>query len=272
MSIILIFLLLAIGYFVLYFGGRRYLENFKTQDNLHRDWSQMLPDMPYTISPIDNIDNYEVSAVYQNQGSKEVSKQQINDAMTRYPLDWAGQGPASQFHQENQTQSQSPIGTSSGASTIVSNAMILKDSNMDEEEKKFLKTYVPSSSKDLLQYSVYDVKEIANKIYNKKGLIPVIKKSKQGPNVWEIVEVKEKNPKIVWEDEVQPSGVMARDVMEQRGEEVIIVPQSVGDMTAGMDPFFNAKPSMKRGKNDYTQWTPGLERMFAPTYPVKAWY
>ena len=26
------------------------------------------------------------------------------------------------------------------------------------------------------------------------------------------------------------------------------------------------------GKNDYTQWTPGLERMFAPTHPIKSWF
>ena len=98
----------------------------------------------------------------------------------------------------------------------------------------------------------------------------MVKKSKQGENVWEIVEVKEKNPKIVWEDEVQAE--TQRAIMEQRGEEVIEVPYTTSDISAGLDPFFQPRNSVRDGKFDYTKWTPGLERMFAPTYPQKSWF
>ena len=60
--------------------------------------------------------------------------------------------------------------------------------------------------------------------------------------------------------------------MEKRGEEVIEVPYTASDVAAGLDPFFEPRSSVRDGKFDYTQWTPGLERMFAPTYPIKEWY
>ena len=139
-----------------------------------------------------------------------------------------------------------------------------------QEEKKILQTYKPECSKGLLQYSVDDVKALTDKVYGKKGLIPVIKKSKQGENIWEITEVKEKHPHIVWEDEVERD--TQRQAMEKRGEEVIEVPYTATDVAAGLDPFFQARNTTRDGKYDYYQWTPGLERMFAPTYPIKYWF
>ena len=130
-----------------------------------------------------------------------------------------------------------------------------------------MQTYKPESSKGLLQYSVDDVKTLLEKIYSKKGLIPVIEQSKQGQNIWEITELKEKNPHIVWEDEVETE----RQKMKNRGEEVIEVPYTASDVAAGLDPFFQARQSPRDGKYDYTKFTPGLERMFAPTYPIKSW-
>jgi len=147
---------------------------------------------------------------------------------------------------------------------------------LDDEERKILQTYKPESSKGLLQYSVDDVKGLLTKIYDKKGLIPVIEKSKQGDNIWEIVEVKEKDPKIVWEDgqetTLQQQQMQQQEIMKKRGEETIEVPYTVSDVAAGMDPFFQSNPSTRIGKTDYTSFTPGLERMFAPTYPIKSWF
>ena len=59
--------------------------------------------------------------------------------------------------------------------------------------------------------------------------------------------------------------------MTKRGEESIEVPYTVSDVAAGLDPFFQPRNTVRDGKYDYTKFTPGLERMFAPTYPIKAW-
>ena len=287
-------LLLVVGYFILYFGGRKYLECFSNK-RFNGDGSPVeiqnetviapdmtdQPEIPYLTnlnSPINSLNEYEVATVFNNRGSKPASRQQISDAMTRYPMDWTVQGPDSQYFQENQAafekeqanKASDPAPTSFYREVDGSNMTIPDTEAMNEEEKKILQTYVPKTSKGLLQYSLEDVKQLIDRVYTKRGLIPVINKSKQGENIWEITEVKEKNPKIVWEDEVERD--VQRAAMEQRGEEVIQVPYTVSDLSSGLDPFFQARNRVRDGKYDYTEWTPGLERMFAPTYPLKSWF
>ena len=292
-NLTILILLLIIGYIILYFGGRKYLEHFKDdsdsdsdsdsdkdkkhkkdkKDKKHKKDKKYkkvnidyAPETPYLENPINSVDDYELSLVFQNQGSKEVSKKQISDAMTRYPIDWTVQGPDSQTFQDNQVKYEKKKANElNNPSSIANNKDVsLPDSlTMDAEEMKILQTYEPESSKGLLEYSLDDVKSLLEKVYLKKGLIPVIEKSKQGQNIWEIVEVKEKDPHIVWEDDT-------RDRMTQRGEEIIEVPHTVSDVSAGLDPFFKPRNGIRDGK--YNNFTPGLERMFAPTQPIKSWY
>jgi hypothetical protein len=289
-NLITLLTMLALGYFVLYFTGRKYLEKFQNdyngqprftpdgEPNTRMNMTISPPDKPYLMQPIDDLDDYELSLVFKNQGSKSASKQQISDAMTRYPMDWTNHGPDSQYFQDNQEQfeKQSAEAAKNPPPTIMykeidgSNMTPPDTQAQDDEEKKILQTYKPESSKGLLQYSVDDVKALVDRIYGKKGLIPVIEKSKQGQNIWEITELKEKNPHIVWEDDLERQ--TERQRMEQRGEEVIEVPYTASDVAAGLDPFFQARNSVRDGKHDYYQWTPGLERMFAPTYPIKSWF
>jgi len=281
-NMMLIGILFILGYIVLYAGGRKYLEAFESNDKRFsgdgtpNTKAMSIPEMPYTMKPINKLDEYEISDVYNNRGSKEASKKQISDAMTRYPMDWPSRGPDSQTFQEEQAKFTNDMKNASAPATnfyreVDGSDMKLPDTyEIDDEERKILQTYKPESSKGLLHYSVDDVKGLLHKLYDKKGLIPVVKKSKQGENIWEIVEVKEKNPKIVWEDEVAQNA--EREIMEQRGEEVIQVPYTTSDLSAGLDPFFQKRNSVRDGKYDYTQWTPGLERMFAPTYPLKSWF
>ena len=281
-----LFTLSVLTYALLYINGRKYLEAF--EDNRFRaDGSpntepppmNSIPEMPYQLNPIDDLFDYDDAAVYQNRGSKEASKKQISDAMTRYPMDWPARGPDSQVFQEEQSQFEEQVKNTMKQPPATNfyrevdgTDMKMPDTyQMDKEERKILQTYKPESCKGLLEYSVDDVKGLLHKIYDRKGLIPVVEKSKQGENVWEIVEVKEKKPKIVWEDDVQAN--TEREIMEQRGEEVIQVPYTTRDVSAGLDPFFQPRNSVRDGKFDnYTKWTPGLERMFAPTYPLKSWY
>lgn len=281
-NLILLLTLLMVGYIVLYLTGRKYLENFKIESENNIEDSDNLsqtvypPDKPYITSQINDVDDYEYSAIFQNQGDKEVSKKELNDAMSRYPLDWSTQPPDSQHFQEKraefieQSQKQTAPDTSKYNKIDGSDMTPLDTNAIDAEEKKILQTYKPESSKGLLSYSLEDVKHLIDRMYSKKGLVPSIEKSKQGPNVYEIVEVQPKDPHIVWEDDLEK--MTDRDRMTMRNEEIIEVPITVNDMAAGLDPFFQARSSTRNGKNDYTKWTPGLERMFAPTYPIKYWY
>lgn len=285
-----LFLLSLLTYAILYIRSRKYLEAFELEKRFRGDGSpatepapkNTLPEIaykPYDMMPIDDLFEFDDANVYQNRGSKVASKKQISDAMTRYPMDWPSRGPDSQVFQEEQAQFEKEVdntkklykGEPDFYKEVDGRNMELPDLyKIDDEERKILQTYKPESSKGLLEYSVDDVKGLLHKLYDKKGLVPVVEKSKQGENVWEIVEVKEKNPKIVWEDDVQANA--KREAMEKRGEEVIQVPYTASDIRAGLDPFFQPRNSVRDGKFDYTQWTPGLERMFAPTYPLKSWF
>lgn len=264
-NILILMAALILVYTIFYFSQRKYFENFK-DDRFHENGSPKTelndvlyaPEKPFLINSYDSfyppnspnrlnspnhlnpssarnpfvnesVDNYDASNVFQNQGSKEASKKQISDAMTRYPLDWPVQGSDSQYFQDNQIEYESKLKIPKEPQDE-----ILPDiGSMDAEERKILQTYVPESSKGLLQYSVDDVKTLLEKLYLKKGLIPVVEKSKQGSNVWEIIELKEKNPHIVWEDQNE----IQSQIMKQRGESNIDVPYTVSDVASGLDPF-----------------------------------
>ena len=266
-----ILLLLTIGYIAMYFGSRKYLELFQNEapndykgERFHKDGS---PNTNPNATPENPSDEYELSAVFQNQGSREASQQQISDAMTRYPLDWSTQGPASEHFQEKQVQyTNDRSAATKPAPYSEQGTESPVPASMEEEERKILQTYQPTSSKDLLTYSVDDVKNLLDSVYDKKGLIPVIHKSKQGDNVWEVTEVKEKKPTIVWEEDTQ-----TQQVMRQRGEETIEVPYPASDMAAGLNPFLNPRQRVGNGRNDTPQWTPGVDRMFTPSYPIPKW-
>jgi hypothetical protein len=277
-------LLAMIGYLILYLSSRKYLaENFHSSPATASSYRTLTPpDMPYTTKPIDSIDQYELSAVYQRQGSKEATKEQLDQAMARHPMDWSIQGQGSQYYQENEARysTSSEAKRANAVEGFWSDApreMMLPDSAQQEaEERKILQTYQPEKTANLLNYSAdtsEGVKKLVEKLYDKRGLIPEVVPSKQGNNVWEVIEVREKNPKIVWEDD--PSllqNASERERMIARREEVIDVPYMASDLAAGLDPFFQKGSSVRDGRFQYNQWTPGLERMFAPTHPIKEWY
>jgi hypothetical protein len=274
---ILIIALLVLGYFVLYFGGRKYLEAFGDDNTTVDSKNRTIypPEKPFTTKPINDLDDYEYSMVFQNEGTREVSKAELNDAMSRYPLDWSVQPPSSQHFQENRDMYIEELSKQAAPDTTIYNKIDGSDLTppdtlkLEEEERKILQTYKPESSKGLLSYSLEDVKHLIDRLYSKKGLVPTIEKSKQGQNVYEIVEVQPKDPHIVWEDDLDR--MTERERMTIRNEEVIDVPYVVSDVAAGLDPFFQGRGSVRNSKNDYFKWTSGLERMFAPTYPIKSW-
>ena len=282
-NLYIILVLVALGYVAFYISGRKYLERFEnrfTQDgqpitdaatimqtNVSR---QLQPDNSH------NEDAFEIAQIFQNQG-KEASQKQISDARTRYPLDWSVQGPGSQMFQENQAlyeKNKKNVIAPEPYQNLPTDMMLPDGALLEEEERKLLQTYKPETSKGLLHYSMHDVHDLLKKLYGKKGQIPVIKKSKQGENVWEIVEVKEKNPKIVWEDSVDSaantSSSSTKDTMTQRGEEVIQIPYAVGDVTASLDPFMRARDRVRTGGTTITE-NSELGRMFQPTYPIPKW-
>jgi hypothetical protein len=127
---------------------------------------------------------------------------------------------------------------------------------LEKEERKILQTYKPEFPPKGVMYDERDATKLIKKIYDAKGLIPQIK-HKPETNVYEIVGTRRKNETVVYEDDVQAPA--SRSAVESAGENTIQVPSAVTGAVASSNPW------------QYTAWTPGLERVFAPSEPTQDW-
>lgn len=275
---------LILAFLFLYFNGRYFLrEGMNLEAPAIYDTTavreDLQPERSFATTPINDLDDYEVAQVFQNEGNRKASRAAINAAMSRYPLDWVNRPPSDEKFQKYREAfidaSQKEAGSAAGAvdgslelKNIGGDLMVPPDQDaIQAEELKILQTYVPKDATSLTTYSIDDAETLIKKVYNMRGLIPTVEKSNQGSNVFEITEVRKKDEPIQWEEEL-PS--VKR--YELRGEEQIEVPRFVNDLAAGLDPYYEPRTSVRMDRNDYSQWTPGLIRQFAPTYPVKDWY
>lgn len=137
---------------------------------------------------------------------------------------------------------------------------------IEAEERKILQTFQPTrSGSELGTYNPDDVAELLDKYYSKKGQQATYYKREDG--TYEVFEVEELEPEIQYEDEAPQPDRASEDMTNQ-----IAVPSGVTKYAATLDPFFEPRQSTRPNRQDYTAWTPGLERMFAPTEPKEAWY
>ena len=225
---------------------------------------------PYSMKQILSVDDYDQDIVYTNEGDRQLSKAQLNDLTRAYPFEWSQLPPSATSFQAGQSRWMGDLTKSitpnlSKFAAIEGFAVFPPDLDKAEaDEQKLLQTYAPACSKDI-KYDVDDAKELIRQIYSDKGQVAKVDVRKDG--VYEVYEVQDKNPKIEYEGDA-PSEQAPVD----SNDTTITVPATVKDLSAGLDPFFNTSPRLRSARTDYTQWTPGLERAFAPTYPTKNWY
>lgn len=288
----LIFLIATVGFLAIYISGRYYLR----RDELFTNPSQAVQNAIQEhaspvygiegvredlVGPSMTVDDYEYSAVFQNEGSRVAGKRQISDAMTRYPLDWSGKPPSDQEFQQyqeafvNQTlkEEEHPLRVNTAQFASISGEDLVPPDyeKIDDEERKILQLYKPEPPKEvnLTSYTIDDVARLVKRVYDRRGENAVIEPSKQGPNVYEIVEVMDKHPKIVWEDDVATEGTGAdlSTYQQWRGEEQVLVPPVVESLQAGLDPFMQPRQQVRMNRHDYySKYSPALDRQTAPTY------
>ena len=249
--------------------------NVENVENVVLDTSKQSM-FPYTTDPIDSLDQYEVEAVFNNEGDRELKQQQINQMTRRYPLDWTNYPPNSSKFQSEQAKYIEGFSADSSATELNEPYVAIGVGNltppdtiaMEKEEREILATYAPKKANDLKTYDIQDAQELIEKIYKPKGLIPTVER-KEG-NVFEVVSTRQVKNKIEYEDEL-PTAPWSRSSMSGYGEASIIVPPVATETAAGRDPFYEPTTSTRSDRSDYTKWTPGLERMYAPSYPRADW-
>ena len=302
----ILFGLILVGYAFLYLGGRHYLkENFQDGTEAgagsqvaEQRWPTAMPVMtepvptqdpgrvlmeyttrdPVAKGAVQSLDDYEYNMVYQNESDRELSQAMKNKLMSQRPLEWAGLPPSSAQFQaglresfENATPSvpdnAKPFEAMNG------DTMVPPDTEATEmEERKILQTYTPPTAEQIASYDIdaESPEKMIARVYDQKGLVPTVA-HKDGTNVYEITGVRRKDEKVVYEDEEAPASTAP---VQAAGEARITVPAAAYDTAAARDPFYDMNNGGKAriGKWDYQAWTPGLERMFAPTNETQNWY
>jgi hypothetical protein len=228
---------------------------------------------PYDTARIDNLYDYEMNYIYQNETDKPLKKEMRNKLMSQYPMSWTGQPPSSSQFQAGLRESfenakpNVPDEAKPYKNVSGSNMAPPDMSAVELEERKILQTYKPSFPPSATTYDPRDAGRLIKEIYDAKGLIPQVKHT-EGSNVYEIIGTRRKDEKVQYEDEMAP---VSKNPVTAAGEGTIQAPYAVNDlMTSTKDSFYDAS-SGKKNMWDYTSWTPGLERMFAPTDPKVQW-
>jgi hypothetical protein len=303
----LLFGLIILGYAVLYIGGRNYLrDGFQSGGaagaggpSVGQLYPTPMPVPPpsrdssgsgrvlmeyTTMDPvakerIQSLNDYEYNRVFQEEAeSKEISERLKNKLMSQRPMEWAGLPPSSEKFQAGLRES-----FQNATPTVPNNAqpfvnisgdnMIPPDTEGTEmEERKILQSYKAPTAEKLSEYNAdEDPDALIKRIYDVKGLVPTVA-HKEGTNVYEVIGVRRKDEKILYEDEEAPASTAP---IPRVGEARIMVPASAYDTAAATDPYYDttaAGGKARAGKWDYQAWTPGMERMFAPTNATQAWH
>ena len=238
---------------------------------------------PYATDFIQSVDDYEYNMVFQNEGDRGMTRATRDLLMSQYPMDWTVQPPSSDIFQQGlASYKESFTGQIQGKELPVNNPYKAIDGNsmtppVYKDEKDILATYTPKKPNELTTYDAADAKEIIEKIYSGKGLVADYKQT--GDNTFTIMSTRPKDQKIVYEDE-EPSSSQGNQeapattqAVPSMGEGTFEVPANIENYKTP-DPFYTVNPNNRTrdGKWDYSSWTPGLERMFAPTEPQTKWY
>lgn len=245
---------------------------------------QMNP--PYSTDPINSVDDYEYNLVFRGEGDRAMTKATRDVLMSAYPKDWTTHPPSSELFQQGLAEYKEGFANAAAkAEKALQNNNPYKEvdgSNMtppdskaaEDAERDILATYVPKKPGELTTYDLDDAEEIVKRIYTAKGLVAYTKRGDN--NTITIMSTSKIGEEVVYEDEYSPSSVGAPTgtaAVKAVGEG-IDVPVNIVNL-GPKDPFFT--PVSQEGRTrtdkwDYTSWTPGLERTFAPTEPQTKWY
>ena len=228
---------------------------------------------PYDTERISDLGDYEMNFIYSNESDKPLEKKLRDKLMAQYPLEWSGYPPSSSQFQAGLRESfenakpNVPDDAKPYNSVSGSNMNPPDMSAVEREERKILQTYKPKFPPSATTYDPRDAEKLIKELYDVKGLIPQVK-HEEGSNVYEIIGTRKKDEKIVYEDEATASNTANPNM----GEGTIEVPYAINDIsTSSRDSFYDTSAG-KKNMWDYTSWTPGLERMFAPTEPKMNWH
>lgn len=240
---------------------------------------------PYSLDPINGVDDYEYNLVFKGEGDKAMTKATRDVLMSAYPKDWTTHPPSSELFQQGLAAYKEGFADAAAKAELQLQKNPYKEvdgSNMtppdlkavEDAERDILATYVPKKPGELTTYDLDDAEEIVKRIYTAKGLVAYTKRGDN--NVVTVMSTSKIGEPVVYEDEyptLSSGAPTGKDAVKAAGEG-IDVPVNIVNL-GPTDPFFTPVSQEGRTRSekwDYTSWTPGLERSFAPTEPQTKWY
>ena len=240
----------------------------------------------YALTPIKKLDDYEYSRVFQieKESRNELERTTVNALTSQRQFDWS-QLPFNSEHRATNEQDMSgrrliegftPTVTEPFFQAIAGDNMAPQDlQDIDEREQAILQQYSPKKTEDLMEHDTDDVQVLVKKLYESDAdWDPVVEKVKGGEFQVTKLIPKRKKEDSQFADEHVPSVADALQNGMATGRPKIQPKMEISGM---QDPYFD-----KTGVLDYegdhfyrydsfAKWTPGLERMFAPTFDQNDW-
>jgi len=276
-SITIVAIVIAIAYIGLYLHGRHVLREGYTshKEEEERNCQTVLDtslasSKPYMTNE-DKYGDFEGDFIYQNEGGPDPARDAMNNARRRFPFDWAQLPPSSSLFQAQQALFvKDPTSTASPYEketfTDIESKKVLPP---EEYEEDALKAYQSKTTDDMGVVDQTSVRDLIQNIYGQKGL--VAKVAEKANNVFEVYEVMEKNPKIVWEDEVQQASIQSNALNpDMSTSDFLIAPNTTQGIHLGVTPRVQGE-SMKLKRQSYDNYNPNLEGIFGPKMQMQQW-
>jgi hypothetical protein len=237
-------------------------------------------------TPIDKLDDYEYTRVYQQErgARNDLEAQSKTEKMKWRSLDWSNL-PFNSETRANQEDTFVAGRMDSGFREPESGVFFrnMQGAHVEppdvqaqkDREEKLLAAYRPTGvSKHKIDSQTKQVARLVHDLYEKDpNWEPVV--TKTGDNKWEITELRPKPREERWED--AQAKAISLSKAEEAGKSIPPPSININDRMRG-DPYF-AKGGLGDSDNnrfwnynDFNKWTPGLERMFAPTMSNNKWY
>jgi hypothetical protein len=242
-------------------------------------------------TPINKLDDYEYSRVFELENRNRnaaLSKEMKDKLINQYQLDWS----ALPFNSEAKSQLEEAFVDARMQDVFIEPKSGIFFRNMEgadvappdedaakERENKILSAYQPT---DITKHVVDDeyervAKVVAQQYSTDPDWEPVVEK--RGPHQYAVTELRPRRKKdggdIQWEGDAPTTIEGAKDAGLVAGGS--LTPNVSVDDQQMRDPAFDKNGVVDYSNNrfwryqDFNKWTPGLERMFAPTNDTQAW-
>ena len=243
--------------------------------------SQVPGEMTAAKTPINKLDDYEYTRIFTNENGPrgQLSQTTVNSLMAKHQWDWAKLPFVSEERAlaedefiagRKDTAFRDP---KSGVFFKAVEGFAVQPPDIDtkeSEEKASLEPFKSENAVHLIEHNIEDVAEMVKKMYaDDPNWEPVVEKV--GDNTYRVSELRPRPKKEKYEEAQKEE----RTIEQAKDDGTISATVTVEG--GNNDPFFDKTGVVDYGNNryweysDFKKWTPGLERMFAPTLDQADW-